>query len=100
MSNESISVTTEDVHNLANSAVNTGRAVVNELDALESKVKSLVQGSWVSQASASFEGYFTEFNQGQKKIEEALQGISQQLHQAATSYEQTEQGIASSFRTG
>ena len=95
---QSIQVTTEDVHNLAQSCVNTGSAVANELNTLEGRVQTVVQGSWVSQASSSFESYFKEFNDGQKKIEEALQGISQQLHQAATSYEQTEQGIAGGFR--
>jgi WXG100 family type VII secretion target len=97
---QDIKVTTEDVHDLANGCVKTGTAVMKELNSLESKVQSVVNGSWVSKASSSFEGYFREFNQGQKKIEEALQGISRQLHQAAKSYEDTESGIASGFRGG
>jgi WXG100 family type VII secretion target len=95
---QKIQVTTEDVRDLASNCVRTGTAVVRELDALEAKVQNVVNGSWVSQASSSFEGYFKEFNQGQKKIEEALQGISRQLNQAASSYDQTERGIAGSFR--
>jgi WXG100 family type VII secretion target len=100
MSGQSIKVTTEDVRDLAGDCVKTGAAVVRELDALERRVTSVVNGTWVSRASGSFEGYFREFNQGQKKVEEALRGISQQLNRAASSYDQTEEGIAGSFRPG
>jgi len=95
---ESIKVSTEDVRRLAQNCVKTGSAVVDELNTLEGRVQSVVQGSWVSQASGSFDAYFREFNQGQKKVEDALRGISQQLQQAAQNYEQTESGIASGFR--
>jgi WXG100 family type VII secretion target len=95
---QNIQVTTDEIHTLADGCTNTGTAVTSELNALQGKVQQVVSGSWVGQASASFDGYFREFNQGQKKIEEALRGISQQLHQAATSYEQTEEGIAGRFR--
>jgi WXG100 family type VII secretion target len=95
---QSIQVTTEDVRALSDSCVNTGGAVANELNSLLGRVSAVVSGSWVSQASGAFDGYFKDFHTGWIKVQEALQGISEQLRGAADSYEQTEQGIAGSFR--
>jgi WXG100 family type VII secretion target len=93
-----IAVTTEDVRALADNCTNTGSAVANELNSLLSRVNGVVNGSWVGRAAGSFDGYFKEFHQGWIKVEEALRGINQQLRGAADAYEQTEQGIAGSFR--
>jgi WXG100 family type VII secretion target len=93
-----IAVTTDDVRGLARDCTRTGTAVINELNTLMGRVTGVVNGSWVGQASGSFAGYFKEFHQGQVKVQDALDAISQQLKGAADSYEQTEQGIAGSFR--
>jgi WXG100 family type VII secretion target len=98
MSDQKIGVTTEDVRDLANSCTKTGSSVAQELNRLEARVKKVVESSWVGQASASFDGYFREFNQGQKKIEDALKDISKQLRGAADSYAENEQRIAGQFR--
>ena len=95
---QSIQVTTEDVRALSDNCVTTGGAVASELNGLLGRVQAVVNGSWVSQASGAFDGYFKEFHTGWVKVEEALQGISQQLKGAADAYEQTESGIAGSFR--
>jgi WXG100 family type VII secretion target len=95
---QSIQVTTEDVRALSDNCVTTGSAVANELNALLGRVSGVVNGSWVSQASGAFDGYFREFHAGWVRVQEALQGISQQLRGAAEVYEHTEQGIAGTFR--
>jgi WXG100 family type VII secretion target len=95
---QNIQVTTEDVRALADNCGSTGGAVANELNALLGRVSSVVSGSWMSQASGAFDGYFREFHTGWIKVQEALDGISQQLRGAAEAYEQTELGIAGSFR--
>jgi WXG100 family type VII secretion target len=96
-SNDNIKVTTQDVVDLANGCVKTGTAVAGELNRLEARVKRVVDSSWVGQASSSFDGYFREFNQGQKKIEDALSDISRQLRGAAERYAQNEHDIAAQF---
>jgi WXG100 family type VII secretion target len=95
---QSIQVTTEDVRALSDNCVTTGGAVANELNALLGRVSAVVSASWVSQASGAFDGYFKEFHTGWIKVQDALQGISLQLRGAADAYEQTEHGIAGSFR--
>ena len=95
---QNIQVTTEDVRALSDNCVNTGGAVANELNALLGRVSAVVNGSWVSQASGAFDGYFREFHSGWIKVQEALQGISGQLRGAAEAYEHTERGIAGTFR--
>jgi WXG100 family type VII secretion target len=95
---QSIQVTTEDVRALADNCVITGGAVADELNALLARVSGVVNGSWLSQASGAFDGHFREFHTGWIQVQEALQGISLQLRGAAEAYEQTELGIAGSFR--
>jgi WXG100 family type VII secretion target len=94
---QSIQVTTEDVRALSDNCIQTGGNVASELNGLLGRVNAVVSGSWVSSASGAFDGYFKEFHTGWMKVQDALQGISQQLRGAADAYEQTEQGIAGGF---
>ena len=95
---QSIQVTTEDVRALSENCTSTGGAVANELNSLLGRVSAVVSGSWVSQASGAFDGYFKEFHTGWLQGPGGPAGHQPAAPGAADAYEQTEQGIAGSFR--
>ena len=62
------------------------------------RVTALTASGWQGAASGSFEAAFSEWNNAAGQIQQALGSISMQLKAAASAYEETERGIASSFQ--
>ena len=91
-----IAVTPEQLQSVAGQ-LNAGAAnIESTLSQLASQVAPL-QSEWQGVAQARFQELWAEWQRSSQGIQEALHGISQLTQQAAANYEQTEQGIASSF---
>jgi early secretory antigenic target protein ESAT-6 len=91
-----IAVTPEQLQSVA-SQLNAGAAnIESTLSQLASQVAPL-QSEWQGVAQARFQELWAEWQRSSRGIQEALHGISQLTQQAAASYGDTEQAIASSF---
>ncbi len=91
-----ITVTPEQLAGVSRQLTQGAGTIDGLLSQLASQVSPL-QGEWVGAAQASFEGLWNEWQTSAKQLHEALTGIATLTQQAATNYETTEQGIASSF---
>jgi 6 kDa early secretory antigenic target len=91
-----ITVTSTELRDTATQMNTSGAQISAELSRLMKHVEELT-GSWTGQASASFNGFYTQFNQNWSKCEEALKAISTMLNGAATSYDDAESNVASRF---
>jgi 6 kDa early secretory antigenic target len=91
-----IAVTPEQLQSVAGQ-LNAGAAnIESTLSQLASQVAPL-QSEWQGVAQARFQELWAEWQRSSRGIQEALHGISQLTQQAAANYDETEQGIASSF---
>jgi early secretory antigenic target protein ESAT-6 len=91
-----IAVTPEQLQSVSGQ-LNAGAAnIESTLSQLASQVAPL-QSEWQGVAQARFQELWAEWQRSSRGIQEALHGISQLTQQAATNYDETEQGIASSF---
>jgi ESAT-6 family protein len=91
-----IAVTPEQLQSVG-SQLNAGAAnIESTLSQLASQVAPL-QSEWQGVAQARFQELWAEWQRSGRGIQEALHGISQLTQQAAANYDETEQGIASSF---
>jgi WXG100 family type VII secretion target len=63
-------------------------------------VVSPLRSDWVGSAQAQFEVLWDQWQKDGAGLQQALTGIAQLTQNAATSYETTEQSVASSFNQG
>jgi WXG100 family type VII secretion target len=92
-----ISVTPDQLHQIS-SQLTSGAGDVESILAQLAGYVSPLQGDWVGQAQARFEGLWNEWQTSARNLHEALTGIAQLTQQAATAYETNETNIAASFR--
>jgi WXG100 family type VII secretion target len=94
-----LNVTYQELSDVSVRLTNGQRTVEDELSALKSAVDGLVAaGFQTDNASGAFQSSYSEFDSGVRQVVAGLEGMSSFLKQAASSYEQTDQGLASSIR--
>ena len=93
-----IKVTSEQLQSVSSQLQTGSDDVSRQLDSMESKVKALVDADWQGAASDSFRDLWDKWQRGAAQVKEALDGISQMLSQAARTYQDTEDQIASQMR--
>lgn len=93
-----ISVTSDSISGVANQLSSGAQSIESQLQNLKSLVDGLVGGEWSGDASLSFQELYSQWDQAGIQLKEALEGVSGILSQAALSYEENEQGVASSFQ--
>lgn len=92
-----IQVTSEELNTGATQMNAAGAQISAELSRLMAHTQSLTE-SWTGNASASFRGFYDQFNSNWSKCEEALKNIATMLNGAATSYDEAESSVASRFQ--
>jgi len=93
-----INVTSDSISGVANQLSSGAQSIESQLQNLKSLVDGLVGGEWSGDASLSFQELYSQWDQAGIQLKEALEGVSGILSQAALSYEENEQGVASSFQ--
>jgi WXG100 family type VII secretion target len=94
-----IKVIPEQLHSLSGSVSRASGEIDGTLAALRAQIAPLVGGDWAGQASTQFHALWEQLQDGARKLNDALSGISALLGQAGASYAQAESQIASSFRS-
>ena len=85
-----IKVTSEDLHTLSGQVSGGSTTIQDQLTRLQNQVTGVVGGDWQGLASGQFNALYDEWNKSAAGLQDALN--------AATQYQQTEDGIASSMR--
>jgi WXG100 family type VII secretion target len=93
-----IKVTSEQLRSVSSQLHTGSEDVSQQLQSMESKVKALVDADWQGAASDSFRDLWDKWHTGAAQVKEALDGISQMLGQAATTYQDTEDQLARQLR--
>jgi WXG100 family type VII secretion target len=94
-----ISVTPEQLREIS-AQMSAGAADVESTLSRLAGVVSPLQSEWVGTAQAQFESLWNQWQRDASGLHSALTGIAQLTQNAASSYESTEQSIASSFNQG
>ena len=92
-----IKVTPEQLQALSGQVGRGSGEIEGQLRALSNTVAPLVGGDWAGQAQQRFTALWDEWQRSAQGLKHALDGISQLMGQAGTSYAQAESQIASSF---
>jgi WXG100 family type VII secretion target len=90
-----IKVTSADLHSVSGQLSTGSSDIESRLSTLNSQVQGLVDNGWQGAASGAFHELFTQWHTSAGQLKQALDGISKQLANAATTYEQTEQQLTS-----
>jgi WXG100 family type VII secretion target len=93
-----IKVTPEQLNMLSGQVGRGSSEIEGQLRALSNTVAPLVGGDWAGQAQQRFTALWDEWQRSAQGLKHALDGISQLMGQAGTSYAQAESQIASSFQ--
>ena len=93
-----IKVTPEQLNVLSGQVGRGSGEIEGQLRALSNTVAPLVGGDWAGQAQQRFTALWDEWQRSAQGLKHALDGISQLMGQAGTSYAQAESQIASSFQ--
>jgi WXG100 family type VII secretion target len=93
-----IKVTSEDLHTLSGQVSGGSTTIQDQLTRLQGQVTGVVGGDWQGMASGQFNALYDEWNKSAAGLKDALDGIAKLLQNAATQYQQTEDGIANSMR--
>jgi WXG100 family type VII secretion target len=93
-----IKVTPEQLNVLSGQVGRGSSEIEGQLRALSNTVAPLVGGDWAGQAQQRFTALWDEWQRSAQGLKHALDGISQLMGQAGTSYAQAESQIASSFQ--
>ena len=93
-----IKVTPEQLQTLAGQVSRGSGEIEGQLRGLGSTVSPLVGGDWAGQAQQRFTSLWEEWQRSAQGLKHALDGISQLMGQAGSSYAQAEQQIAATFR--
>ena len=94
---ERITVTSAELRETGTDMRATAGTIADELNRMLSRVRTLTS-SWTGQAASSFDAYYEQMNQGWAQLREGMEGVAGMLDSAATSYDETESGIAGQFR--
>jgi WXG100 family type VII secretion target len=92
----SISVTPEQLQEISGQ-MSSGAANVEEILSRLAGTVAPLQSEWVGAAQAQFEALWDQWQTDAAGLHSALMGIAQLTQNAATSYDTTEQSIATSF---
>jgi WXG100 family type VII secretion target len=95
-----IRVTADDLTTVSSSLQSGATEITSHLQSMQAQVNNLIEGGWQGAASSQFGTLYQQWNQGAGQLNQALQGISTLLSNAATTYAQTEQAIAQSMQQG
>ena len=93
-----IKVTPEQLHQLSGNVQRGSGEIDGTLSSLGGQIAPLVGGDWAGAASQQFVALWERWQRSAKDLNSALQGISQLLANAGTSYAEAERSIASTFR--
>ena len=91
-----ITVTSSELRETAVDMRGAAESISSELTRMMSRVQALT-ASWTGQAATSFDSYYNQMNTGWAQVREAMDGVAGMLDSAATSYDDTESGIAGQF---
>jgi len=94
-----IKVTSDDLMTMSSSLQSGASDIDSRLKGMQGQVQSLIESGWQGAASAQFGSLYQEWNQGAAQLNQALEGISKLLANAATTYSQTEQAITQSMQS-
>jgi WXG100 family type VII secretion target len=94
----SLKVTPAQLEALGGSAHRVSSDVRGQHQQLKSQLSPLFGADWVGAASAQFTSLYENFDQHARGLCDALDGIGALLVRAGTSYADTEQSIAATFR--
>lgn len=92
-----IRVTSDSLAAVAGQLSSGSQSIESQLSNLKSLVEGLISGDWSGTASQTFNELYSQWDQAGLQLKESLQGISDLLNQAALSYEDSENAIASTF---
>lgn len=93
-----IKVTSTELHTVS-SQLSTGSSdIESRLSQLHAQVQALVDNGWQGSASTAFNELYTQWNTAGTQLKQALDGISTQLGNAATKYEETEEALTRSMQ--
>ncbi len=93
-----IKVTSAELHSVSAQLAAGSSDIEGRLARLHAQVQALVDNGWQGSASAAFNDLYTQWNTSAAQLKQALDGISRQLSNAATTYEQTEAQLTASMR--
>ncbi len=93
---ERITVTSSELRDTSGDMRTAAESISDELTRMMSRVQALTS-SWTGQAASSFDSYYQQMNTGWAQVREAMDGVAGMLDSAATSYDETEAGIAGQF---
>ncbi len=93
-----IKVTSEQLDSVSKQLQTGSEDVSQQLRSMESQVKGLVDADWQGAASDSFRDMWDKWHTGAAQVKEALDGISQMVGQAATTYRDTEEQLTRQMR--
>ena len=93
-----IRVTSEELQAVAAQLGRGSVEVAQQLGAMESRVRGLVDAEWTGAASDAFRDLWDQWQRGAGDLREALDGISRMLGQAARAYQDTEDQLAGQLR--
>lgn len=83
---------------LSGSVVRVSTNVRGEHQTLKGQLGPLFGADWSGAAASQFTALYEQFDQHARGLSDALEGIGQLLGRAGTSYAETEDAIAASFR--
>jgi len=92
-----LTVTSGELRATAGDMRGTASNIAQEFNRMMGKVQELT-GSWTGQGASAFNGYYDQFNQSWGKCQEALDGVSRLLENAANAYDEAERNIAQQFQ--
>ena len=94
----SIRVTSEELQGVSAQLGRGSVEVAQQLGAMESQVRGLVDAEWTGAASDAFRDLWDQWQRGARDLRDALDGIAQMLGQAARAYQDTEDQLAGQLR--
>jgi WXG100 family type VII secretion target len=93
-----IKVTSDDLMTVSGSLQSGAGEIDSRLKSMQAQVQSLIESGWQGAASSQCGSLFTEWNQGAAQLNQALEGISQLLSKASSTYAEAEQAITQSMQ--
>lgn len=78
---------------------NGATEIDSQMQLMSSRIGTLVNEDWEGAARDRFQALWTEWQTGARECHDALVGIQQLLQQAGTSFQETEDAVARSFRS-
>jgi WXG100 family type VII secretion target len=90
-----VNVTYEEMRAAGAQLQNGKTDIESRLDQLQSQVRHLVEGGYVTDVSSKqFQQSYDDFHTGARKVIDGLDGMNTYLHKAADAFEQTDQQLS------